>query len=131
MTRKLIILILTIASITVMSSCEFGSTKSKIARTMREYVEPGLANGETFHFIGLTNHRDTIFMGTSYPCVGVIYTITDTKTGNKTRKFADVVFSNDYKTALSVKMLDFDPIDYVEEKLREAFKDKIMEKLGK
>lgn len=128
--NKLLYLLLPLVSAGAMSSCEFGSDKREIANTMREYVEPNLDEDETFGFIGLSNHRDTVFMGVTRPCVGVIYTVTDNDTGEKTRHFADVVFSDDYKTALSVKELDFDPVKIVEEKVREKLSEKILEGLG-
>lgn len=126
--NKLIAIIMVIASLAFISSCEFKSDKSKIAATMRAYVEPNLAEGETFGFIGLSNRRDTMFMGVTRPCAGVIYTVTDSESGEKTRHFADVIFSNDYKTALCVNELDFDPIEFAKDKVKEQFKEKLMEK---
>lgn len=123
--NKLLIIILAIVALYVSAGCEFKSEKSKIASAMREYVEPRLSEGETFHFVGLSNRRDTVFMGVAHPCSGVIYTVTDRKSGEKTRHFADVIFSNDYKTALSVEELDFDPIKSVEEKITEKLKEKL------
>ncbi len=131
MTRhKLIILILAIAVLSGTYSCA-ESEKSRIANTMREHVEPNLADGEQFGFIGLSNRRDTTFMGSTHPCIGVIYTITNLDSGEKNRHLADVIFSDDYRTALSVTELDFDPIDYAKEKIKDAFKEKINEKLHK
>lgn len=121
--KRLVILLLSIVSLIVIPSCEGDSNKRKIAVTMSEYIKTDLTEGETFNFVGLSNHRDTIFMGTSYPCVGVIYTVTDKESGKKTRHFADVIFSHDYQTALCVKESDFDPIDSVKEKVKEKFKE--------
>ncbi|MDE6669525.1 MAG: hypothetical protein K2K26_07565 [Muribaculaceae bacterium] len=129
--NRLLILLLILVSLVILPACEAGSTKSKIANTMREYIEAGLTDEETFGFVGLSNHRDTVFMGVTRPCVGVIYTITNKEYGEKTRYFADVIFSDDYKTALCVKECDFDPIEFVEEKIKEKFKEKIQEKLKK
>lgn len=129
--KRLVILLLSIVSLIVIPSCEGDSNKRKIAVTMSEYIKTDLTEGETFNFVGLSNHRDTIFMGTSYPCVGVIYTITDKESGKKTRHFADVIFSHDYQTALCVKESDFDPIDSVKEKVKEKFKEKIRKKIKK
>lgn len=129
--NKLIILILSVALLPLVAACMKESDKSKIARTMGAYVERTLSEGETFDFVGLSNRRDTVFMGMTRPCAGVIYTVTDSRSGDKTRHFADVIFSDDYKTALWVKELDFDPIEFVEEKVKEQFKEKIREKLAK
>lgn len=131
MTRnKILIIICSITLLVFSYSC--GQTeKGRIAKTMREYVAINLAEKETFKFIGLSNRRDTTFMGVTRPCSGVIYTITDNETGETTRHFADVIFSDNYMTALSVTELDFDPIGYAEEKVRDAFKEKICEKFGK
>lgn len=126
MTRNTLkILIITIASFAIISSCGGKSDKRKIADTMRVYVEQSLPDGQSFNFIGLSNRRDTIFMGVSHPCVGVIYTISDSNSGKSSRHFADVILSDDYSTALSVKELDFDPIDFVEQKIKHALKEKI------
>lgn len=125
--KKLFIVIVIIASLVFISSCG----KSKIADTMRGYVEARISEGETFHFVGLSNHRDTVFMGTTRHCVGVIYTVTDNQSGEKTRHYADVIFDDDYNTALSVEELDFDPIEYAREKVKDAFKEKIREKLNR
>lgn len=131
--NKLIILVVAMASVSLafLSGCGSGSDKSKIAETMRVRVESGLAEGETFGFVGLSNRRDTVFMGATHSCAGVIYTITGNVSGDKTRHFADVIFSDDYKTVLWIKELDFDPIEFVEEKVKEKFKAKIMEKSEK
>ncbi len=129
--NKLIILILSVALLPLVAACMKESDKSKISRTMGAYVERTLSEGETFDFVGLSNRRDTVFMGMTRPCAGVIYTVTDSRSGDKTRHFADVIFSDDYKTALWVKELDFDPIEFVEEKVKEQFKGKIREKLAK
>ncbi|MDE5876732.1 MAG: hypothetical protein K2H47_04460 [Muribaculaceae bacterium] len=129
--NRLLILLLILVSLVILPGCEAGSTKSKIANTMREYIEAGLTDEETFGFVGLSNHRDTVFMGVTHPCVGVIYTITNKESGEKIRYFADVIFSDDYKTALCVKESDFDPIEFVEEKIKEKFMEKIQEKLKK
>lgn len=129
--NKLIILILSVALLPLVAACMKESDKSKISRTMGAYVERTLSEGETFDFVGLSNRRDTVFMGMTRPCAGVIYTVTDSRSGDKTRHFADVIFSDDYKTALWVKELDFDPIEFVEENVKEQFKEKIREKLAK
>lgn len=92
---------------------------------MREYVEPRLTHNETFGVIGVSHRRDTTFMNASYPCMGVIYTVTDRASGETSRHFADVIFSNDYETALYVKELDFDPVEYAEQKVREKLKENI------
>ncbi len=126
---RLILQILSVAALVFIVSCGAGSDKRKIENTMREYVERGLNEDETFDFVGLSNHRDTIFMGVNRPCVGVIYTIANNSSGDKTRHFADVIFSEGYGTALSVKELDFDPIDTVKDKVKEELKSKIREKL--
>lgn len=126
--NKLAILILAIASLAFISGCGIESDKKEIAATMRGYVEPRLDDGETFGFVGLSNRRDTVFMGVTRPCAVVIYTVTDNEAGTKARHFADVVFSDDYKTALFVKELDFDPIEVVEDKIREAFYEKLRNK---
>ena len=92
---------------------------------MREYVEPRLTDNETFGFIGVSHCRDTTFMNASYPCMGVIYTVTDRVSGEVDRHFADVIFSNDYKTAICVKESDFDPVEYAEQKVREQLMENI------
>lgn len=97
---------------------------------MREHVSPHLSESEYFGFIGMSNHRDTMFMGATHPCVGVIYTITDSASGEMTRHFADVIFSDDYSTALSVKELDFDPVEVVKEAITSKLIEKIHEKLS-
>lgn len=122
-------LILSVSALVFIASCGVESDKRKIENTMREYVERGLNEDETFDFVGLSNHRDTIFMGVNCPCVGVIYTITNSSSGDKTRHYADVIFSGDYGKALSVKELDFDPIDTVKDKVKGELKSKIREKL--
>lgn len=132
MTRNTLkILIIVITSFAIISSCGGKSDKSKIADTMRGYVENTLSEGQSFNFIGLSNRRDTIFMGANHPCVGVIYTITDSNSGKSTRHFADVILSEDYSTALCVKELDFDPIDFVEQKIKHTLKEKIRGNAGK
>lgn len=78
----------------------------------------------------MSNHRDTLFMGATHPCVGVIYTITDSASDHTSRHFADVIFSDDYSTALSVKELDFDPIEATKEAITEKLIEKIHEKLS-
>ncbi|MDE6370886.1 MAG: hypothetical protein K2K92_05300, partial [Duncaniella sp.] len=122
------ILIIAIATLIMMTACEAGDEKSRIASTLHEYFSPRLGEGETFGFIGLTNRRDTMFMGGQYPCAGVIYTVTDSSGRNHTRHFADVVFSKDYTSALCVKEIDFDPVEYVKSKLMDAITDKMSEK---
>lgn len=126
---RLILQILSVAALVFIVSCGAGSDKRKIENTMREYVERGLNEDETFDFVGLSNHRDTIFMGVNRPCVSVIYTVANNSSGDMTRHFADVIFSEGYGTALSVKELDFDPIDTVKDKVKEELKSKIREKL--
>ena len=126
---KFFILIISVISFAILFGCD-ESDKSKIADTMREYVQPHLAECESFDFVGLSNHRDTTFMGVPRHCVGVIYTVTDRTSGIKTRHFADVIFSDDFSTALSVNELDFDPIDYVKEKISDALNEKLREKFG-
>ncbi len=128
--KKLIILILTIASLAIASSCKFSTDKSKIADTMQKYVEQNLGESETFDFVGLSNHRDTIFMGVHRHCVGVIYTITDNNSKEKARHFADAIFSDDYNTVIYIKELDFDPIKIIEEKIKAKLTEKVYEKLG-
>lgn len=114
MTRNgVYILIIAITALAMMTACEAGMEKSRIATTMREYYTPRLGEGETFGFIGLTNRRDTVFMGEHHPCAGVIYTVTDSCRRNHTNHFADVIFSGDYSSVLCVREIDFDPIDYV------------------
>ncbi len=126
------LLLLTIASLVIISTCACSpDRKSRIAHTMHEHVSPHLSESESFGFIGMSNHRDTLFMGATHPCVGVIYTITDSASGEMTRHFADVIFSDDYSTALSVKELDFDPVEVVKEAITEKLIEKIHEKLSK
>lgn len=122
---KLILMLLTIAPLTALSSCGCNSEKTKISDTMRGYVEPRLTENETFGFIGISHRRDTLFMDASYPCMGVIYTVTDREPGETDRHFADVIFSNDYETAICVKESGFDPVEYAEGKLKEKLKEKI------
>ena len=125
------LLLLTIASLVIISTCACGpDRKNRIAHTMREHVSPHLSESESFGFIGMSNHRDTLLMGATHPCVGVIYTVTDSASGDMTRHFADVIFSDDYSTALSVKELDFDPVDAVKETIKEKLIEKIHEKLS-
>lgn len=121
---RLVFLILTIASIATVTSCGYGSEKSKIANTIYEYVKPDLTENESFGFVGLSNHRDTVFMRITRPCIGVIYTITDNVSGEKTRHFVDVIFSDDYRTTLYIKELDSDPIEMVRNKMKEELKKK-------
>lgn len=125
--NRLILITLSVVAMTFVYSCGVGSDKRKIENTMREYVERDLTEDETFDFIGLSNHRDTLFMGANRPCVGVIYTIVNSSSGDKTRHFADVIFSEDYSTALSVKELDFDPIEQVKDKVEGELKSKLRE----
>lgn len=127
--RSLILLMLSVAALVFIISCGAESDKRKIENTMREYVESGLNEDETFNFVGLSNHRDTVFMGVNRPCVGVIYTIANSSSGEKTRHYANVIFSEDYGKAISVKELDFDPIDTVKDKVKGELKSKIREKL--
>lgn len=122
MTRKTIIILLLAAFMALLTGCEAGFTKSRIANAMREYIQPMLSPEESYAFVGLTNNRDTVYMEVTRPCAGVIYTIENTATGHKERHFADVIFSNDYKVALNVTELDFDPIDYAEEKVKAGFR---------
>lgn len=128
--NKFFSVILAVVLFAAISNCG-ESEKSRIAATMCVYVESGLPGDKAFNFIGLSNRRDTIFMGESRPCAGVIYTITDKESGEKSRHYADVIFSSDYKTALSVDELNYDPIDLVEEKVKDAFKVKLRETIGK
>lgn len=129
MTRnRVYILIIAIMTLAMMTACEAGMEKSRIATTMREYYTPRLGEGETFGFIGLTNRRDTVFMGEHHPCAGVIYTVTDSCRRNHTNHFADVIFSGDYSSVLCVREIDFDPIDYVKNKLKDAIINKMAEK---
>lgn len=122
MTRKIFIPILTTVALAVMTSCGGDSPKSRISHSMREYTEQTLQPGESFEFIGLSNQRDTIYMGVTRPCAGVIYKINDSTTATSTRHFADVIFSNDFKVVLNVTELDFDPIEYTQEKVRDGFR---------
>lgn len=48
--KKLIILILTIASLAIVSSCKFSTDNSKIADTMQKYVEQNLGESEIIRF---------------------------------------------------------------------------------
>lgn len=125
----LILPILSVVALVFVGSFGTVTDERKIENTMREYVERGLDEDESFYFVGLSNHRDTVFMGVTRPCVGVIYTISNSSSGDKTRHFADVIFSEDCGTALSVKELDFDPIEMVRDKVKEELKSKIREKL--
>lgn len=122
MTRKIFIPILTTVALAVMTSCGGDSPKSRISHSMREYTWQTLQPGESFEFIGLSNQRDTIYMGVTRPCAGVIYKINDSTTATSTRHFADVIFSNDFKVVLNVTELDFDPIEYTQEKVRDGFR---------
>lgn len=122
MTRKIFIPILTTVALAVMTSCGGDSPKSRISHSMREYTGQTLQPGESFEFIGLSNQRDTIYMGVTRPCAGVIYKINDSTTATSTRHFADVIFSNDFKVVLNVTELDFDPIEYTQEKVRDGFR---------
>lgn len=129
MTRKIFIPILTTVALAVMTSCGGDSPKSRISHSireishsMREYTRQTLQPGESFEFIGLSNQRDTIYMGVTRPCAGVIYKINDSTTATSTRHFADVIFSNDFKVVLNVTELDFDPIEYTQEKVRDGFR---------
>ena len=70
MTRKIFIPILTTVALAVMTSCGGDSPKSRISHSireishsMREHTEQTLQPGESFEFIGLSNQRDTIYMG--------------------------------------------------------------------
>lgn len=128
---KVIILILSMALLTLTAACRKESVKSRIAETMRTHVEQNLNENETFNFVGTFNRRDTVFMGVTRPCTGVIYTITDHESRLESRHSADVIFSDDHRTALCIKELDFDPIEMVKDKVKEEFKTKIREKLGK
>lgn len=123
-------MIIAIASMAFMVSCKHSFEKRRIEQTVREYVEPDLADGETFRFVGQSNRRDTVFMGETRPCIGVIYIIQDQESGNKTRHFADMVFSDDYQSILYVKELDFDPIETVKEQVTDKLKEKILKSLG-
>lgn len=127
--NRLILLTLSVAAMAFVYSCGGGSDKRKIENTMREYVERDLNEYETFDLVGLSNHRDTIFMGANCPCVGVIYTIANSSSSDKNRHFADVIFSEDYSTILFLKELDFDPIEMVKDKVEEELKSKLREKL--
>lgn len=122
MTRKIFIPILTTVALAVMTSCGGDSPKSRISHSIREHTEQTLQPGESFEFIGLSNQRDTIYMGVTRPCAGVIYKINDSTTATSTRHFADVIFSNDFKVVLNVTELDFDPIEYTQEKVRDGFR---------
>ncbi len=131
MTRNTILtLIIAAILFTLIPGCGFTNQKGRIERTLREYVGATLSDDESFGFVGLTNRRDTIFMGTSHPCAGAIYTVTDLSTGEETRLFADVIFSTDYKEVLSFTPIDFDPIDHVREKIKTKFREKLRRKLG-
>ena len=121
MTRKLIILIIAAITFPLLTGCGIDSRKNKISSAMREYVEPTLKDGETYGFVGLSNNRDTTFMGAVRPCVGVIYTVTDARTGEKKRHFADVILTEDYSRILNVSEPGFDPVEYAGERIHEAF----------
>ncbi|MCI8998223.1 MAG: hypothetical protein HFJ95_04430 [Muribaculaceae bacterium] len=129
MTKKLIIIIVSVAALAAMMNCGSGSTKGKINNAMREYVTPALADCERYGFIGLSNHRDTIYMGVTRPCVGVIYTVENRYTGEKKRHYADVIFSNDFNTVLNATESGFDPIEYAEDKIREALREALKKRL--
>ena len=58
---RLILQILSVAALVFIVSCGAGSDKRKIENTMREYVERGLNEDETFDFVGLSNHRYYIY----------------------------------------------------------------------
>lgn len=122
MTKRLIFIIIAAATLTLIAACEGGTRNSRISRAMREYVEPTLGQEETFDFIGVSNNRDTVYMGVSRPCLIVIYNIENTATGNSTRHCADVIFSNDYKVILHATPSDFDPIEYAGDKVRDGFR---------
>lgn len=125
MSKKTIFIIICLLTAALLSGCGAGSRKRRIARTMHEYVQPTLTESESFRFIGLSNNRDTVFMGVNRPCAGVIYRITDTETGASERRYADVIFSNDYAHVLWMNDLDFDPIEYAEQKIITAFSELI------
>lgn len=127
---RLILLVIIISSLAALNGCG-GSEKSRIAETMRVYVEPTLAEGESFNFVGLSNRRDTLFMGETRPCAMVIYTIVENSSDDAACRCDEVIFSNDYKSLLSVEELDFDPIEMVRVKVKEELKKRIHEKIGK
>lgn len=109
------------------TGCKRPGSRSNIRHAMREYVQPTLRQGDTYDFIGLSNHRDTMYLGFSRPCVWVIYTVTDGETGKKQRRYDDVIFSNDYQVVLNASPLDFDPIEYAEDMVRESISNALNE----
>lgn len=130
-TRKIISLICIAIAAATMWGCGFKNEKSIIKDSVREYVEPRLSVTEHYDFIGTSNRRDTVYLGVSRPCMGVIYTISDVRSGEKTRHYADVIFSNDYKTVIGFSELDSDPMQEVEHRIRKEFKKKLRDKILK
>lgn len=125
MTRdKILIIALAAASLaSAFTSCD--SEKSRIENAMHDHVKSDLLAEESFAFIGLSNRRDTVFMGETRPCAGVIYKVANATTGKKERRYADVIFSNDYREVLSFTELDYDPIDYAGDKIKSALKARL------
>lgn len=94
---------------------------------MREYVQPALSAGESFDYIGISNNRDTVYMGDTRPCAAVLYNVHHDATGSSTRHCDIVIFSNDYKVILNVTPCDFDPIEYAGDKVRQEFRKALQE----
>lgn len=124
-------MVIAIVSIMFATRCGGNSDKDKIADAMCKYVQPRLSENETFGFVGLSNRRDTLFMGETHPCVGVIYTVTGPESDTDERHYADVILSTDYSEILFARELDFDPIEMAEEKIKEKFMEKLHEKMNR
>lgn len=122
--------LLTLAALLILplSSCKTGGHKGEISDAVESYLDRSLDETETYGFIGLTNRRDTIFMGSTLPCTGVIYKITDTSDGCSQLYCADVILTEDYGRVVSFDEVDLDSIGRcVEEKVKEGFKQALQE----
>lgn len=124
---KFIVPLMASLMLLLVTGCKRPGSKSNIRHAMREYVQLTLRQGDTYDFIGLSNHRDTLYMGVSRPCIYIIYTVTDGETGKKQRHYDDVILSNDYQVVLNASPLDFDPIEYAGDIVRESISNALNE----
>lgn len=122
--------LLTLAAMSVLtfSSCKTGGHKGEISDAVETYLATSLGETEVYDFIGLTNRRDTAFMGATLPCTGVIYKVTDSSTGDSELLCADVILSEDYKRVVAFNEIGMDSVRrYVETKIDEGFKQAFKE----
>ena len=124
---KLIVVLAVLLPTAILTGCETDRHKTEISDAVETYLEKSLAENQEYGFVGIYNPHDTIFMGEARPYAGVIYTITDTSTGESQRLCADVILSDDRKTVVSFNATDFDPFEFVEEKVTDGFRQAVKE----